>query len=68
MAGGFTSHLSRTKTTMNENPKSPDRMIMESAALGVAIGGIVAGIINLLGLKKTIILFGIGYLLLRLYF
>ena len=40
-------------------------MIAESAALGVAVGGIVALLINLLGLKKTIILFGIGYLLVK---
>ena len=53
---------------MSDEPKSPDRMIAESAALGIAVGGIVAGVINLLGLKKSIILFGIGYLLLRLHF
>ena len=53
--------------TMNDEPKSPDRMIAESAALGVAVGGIVAGIINLLGLKRTIVLAGIGYLIWWLY-
>lgn len=53
---------------MNDEPKSPDRMIAESAALGVAVGGIVAGIVNLLGLKKTLVLVGLGYLLWRLCF
>ena len=53
---------------MNDEPKSPDRMIAESAAIGVAVGGIVAGVINLLGLKKTLLLAGIGYLVWHLYF
>lgn len=53
---------------MNDKRKSPDRMIAESAALGVAVGGIVAAIINLLGWKKTLVLLGIGYLVWRLYF
>lgn len=56
------------RVTMSETQKSPDRMIVESAALGVAVGSIVAAIFNLLGLKKSIILFGIGYLLWRLCF
>ncbi len=53
---------------MCDEPKSPDRMIVESAALGVAVGGIIAAIINLLGWKKTLVLTGIGYLIWRLYF
>lgn len=56
------------RVTMTDTQKSPDRMIAESAALGVAVGGIVAGVINLLGLKKTLLLAGIAYLLWRLYF
>ena len=54
--------------TMSDTQKSPDRMIVESAALGVAVGGIVAGVINLFGWKKTLVLLGIGYLVWRLYF
>lgn len=53
---------------MSDEPKSPDRMIAKSAAPGVAIGGIVAGVINLLGWKKTLVPLGIGYLVWRLYF
>lgn len=53
---------------MSDEPKSPDRMIAESAALGVAVGGIVARVINLLGRKKTLVLLGIGYLVWRLCF
>ena len=53
---------------MNDEPKSPDRMIAESAALGVAVGGILAGVINLLGWKKTLLLAGIAYLFWRFYF
>lgn len=53
---------------MSNEPKSPDRMIVESAALGIAVGGIVAAIINLLGWKKTLLLAGIAYLFWRFYF
>ena len=53
---------------MSETQKSPDRMIVESAALGVAVGGIVAAIINLLGFKRTIFLLGIGYVVWQLFF
>ena len=53
---------------MSDEPKSPDRMIAESAALGIAVGGIVALLVNLLGLKKTLLLTGIAYLLWRHYF
>ena len=53
---------------MNNEQKSPDRMMVESAALGVAVGGIVAGVINLLGMKKTLLLAGIAYLVWQFYF
>jgi len=45
----------------DEEPKTTDRMIAESAALGVVVGGIVAIIVNALGIKKTIVLCVIGY-------
>ena len=44
-----------------EEMETTDKAIMESAALGVAVGGLVAVIINTLGLKRTIILCVIGY-------
>lgn len=45
----------------HEEEKSTDRMIAESAALGVVVGGIVAIIVKTLGIKTTIVLCIIGY-------
>ena len=45
----------------HEEEKSTDRMIAESAATGIVVGGIVAIIVNTLGIKTTIILCIIGY-------
>ena len=44
-----------------EEEKSTDRMIAESAATGIVVGGIVALIVNTLGIKTTIVLCIIGY-------
>lgn len=44
-----------------DEPETTDRAIAESAALGAAVGGLVAIIVNTLGLKNTIILCVIGY-------
>ena len=45
----------------HEEGKSADRMIAESAATGIVVGGLVAIIVNTLGIKKTIVLCVIGY-------
>lgn len=52
---------------MEQEGKSPDRMIAESAALGVAVGGIVALLVNLIGVKKFIFLCLVGYIVYKLW-
>lgn len=48
-----------------DEPETTDRMIAESVATGVVVGGIVAIIVNTLGIGKTIVLCVIGYFVWR---
>ena len=50
-----------SRMSWHHKEKSADKMIAESAATGIVVGGIVAIIVNTLGIKTTIVLCIIGY-------
>ena len=50
-----------------EEYETTDKAIMESAALGIVAGGLVAVIVNTIGLKRLIILGIIGYVVYKLW-